>query len=459
MKLWRLITLCAVSFAIFSGCTSTTPKPKEEAVVDTTLPVVELTKNGVFVDMNAIAFEWKNITDPRVKGIYINKKDMGAKVASEDIKDDYYDTVDSRFTTHYIDDKIVPDTKYNYYFKTFSAKAESRPSRIVTVNSLPVLQSVSWIHSIEGMPRSAKIIWRPHTNQKVKSYIIERKTLQDNKWEKIATVNGRLNAEYIDPELKDNYVYKYRVRVKTYDGIVSTPSETVRVVTKALPKPIMGIIATKNLPKQISLNWDKADYKDFYRYYVYRSEDIDGTYELIAKLHNNKFIDKITEDGKSYFYRVSSVDKDALESKHEKLSVQGMTLSKPNAPAIVGAILVGNRVELSWKRVDPRTTSYTVLKKSKKGWFDTVSAEIEGVPSTKYIDSNIESDTTYFYQVCAVDKNGIRSEPSIEIKIQSKKVDSKKSTSQNLNKSEKVVSPSGTKVNTQETIIPIEDFN
>ncbi len=461
MKLWTLTTLCTVSLLILSGCTQTTPTPKKEVQIDTTLPVVELTKNGVFADMNAIAFEWKNIADPRVKGIYIYKKSEDKQKADKsDNKEKYYDTVEGRFATHYLDKKIVPNTRYSYYFKTFSDKAQSQNSKIVRVNSLPVLQSVSWIHSIEGMPRTAKIIWRPHINQKVKAYIVERKTLDDDEWQKIATVDGRLNAEYIDKDLKDNFVYKYRIRVVTFDNIVSTPSEIVKVITKALPKPITGIVATNNMAKKIQITWDKVTDKDFSRYYVYRSDELDGSYELVAKLYNNIFTDEITEDGKSYFYRVSSVDKDGLESEHEKFSIQGMTLPKPNAPAIVEAKLIGNRVEISWSKVDPRTKTYIVVKKSKKGWFDTITKEIEGISHTSYVDSEIEPNTTYLYKVYAVDENGIKSKPSMEIKIVTKEMAQLKNPS-TTQKNEEVAAPiiDDSSNNTNETIIPTQDFN
>jgi len=422
MMLWKLVTLCTVSLLIFSGCSTTEPKPAKEIVVDKTLPVVELTKNGVFADTNAIAFEWKNIVDPRVKGIYVYKRDISLK--QDDKKtDDYYVTLSNRFITHYLDKEIVPDTKYRYYFKTFSDKAESQKSKFIDVNSLPVLASVSWIHSIQGLPRSAKIIWRPHINKKVKSYIIERKTLEDEKWEELATIEGRLNAEYIDTDLKDNYVYKYRVRVLTYDGILSTPSEIVKVITKALPKSVTGISATKNLPKVIKLHWNKSPNKDFDRYFVYRSDEFDGSYELIAKLYNNHFTDKIGEDGKHFFYRISVTDKDGLESKYEQTTTQGATLSKPNAPAVVEATLINGKVELSWKKNDSRIKSYIVVRKSKQGWFDTVRDEIKGIYATKYIDTKITPNTTYFYTIYGVDKNGIKSEPSIEVKIISKKTD------------------------------------
>jgi len=416
MKLWKVITLFTVSLLIFSGCSTTTPEPAEKVVIDATLPVVALTKNGVFADINAIAFEWKSITDPRVKGIYVYKKDF--TVAKDDNKQgDYYTTLTNRFITHYLDKEITPDTKYMYYFKTFSDDAESKKSKITTVNSLPVLNSVSWIHSIAGLPRSAKIIWRPHTNQKVKSYIIERKTSKDAKWEELTTIDGRLNAEYIDTGLKDNYTYKYRIRVLTYDDIVSTPSEIVQVITKALPKPTTGIKATTKVPKVIKLTWDKAKNKDFFRYFVYRSDEPNGTYELIAKLYNNKFTDKIGEDSKEYFYRISNIDKDGLESIYEQTTIKGSTLSKPKAPTILGATIIDNKVELSWSKTDTRIRSYIIVRESKKGWFETTTKEIKDIHTTKYTDRDIKPDTSYTYVVYGVDENGIKSKPSIEVKM------------------------------------------
>jgi hypothetical protein len=280
------------------------------------------------------------------------------------------------------------------------------------VNTLPVLESVSWIDSITGLPRVAKIIWRPHSNEKVKSYVIERKTLEDEKWKQIATLRGRLNAEFVDEDLKNNSVYMYRVRVLTYDNILSTPSQIVKVVTKALPITITGIKATMTLPKEVKITWNKSKQKDFERYYLYRSATIDGGYKLIAKLYNNKFVDKIDQDGKSFFYRVSAVDKDGLESIHDKNSIQGMTLSKPNAPAIVEAKLIKNRVELHWSKTDPRSKEYIVVREHKKGWFTEDSETFPKMKSTTFIDKSIESDSTYSYTVFAVDKHGIESESS-----------------------------------------------
>jgi len=411
MKLSILTTLLAASLLLLSGCAELTPKPTEKVKVDKTLPVVTLTKNGVITDMKTVAFEWKSITDPRVSGIYVYKKSPESKEL------EYYDTINTRYSTHYVDRDVDPNKKYSYAFRVFTKDAQGVNSKVFVVSTLPVLQSVSWIHSIGGLPRIAKIIWRPHVSERVASYIIERKTFEDSEYKKLTELDGRLNAEYIDEDLKDNRVYFYRIKVKTYDDIVSTPSTVVKAVTKQLPKSIKQITASKNLPKAIKITWAASQQKDFERYYLYRSDDIDGSYELIAKLYNNHFTDKIDEDGKSYFYRVSVVDKDGLESQHDAVTAMGMTLEKPMAPAIVEAKLAGNTVELKWEKSDPRAISYIIVRKAKKGWFDEVSKEYQGIKQTHFIDKDIEPDTLYKYLVYSVDKNAIVSKPSIEVEI------------------------------------------
>lgn len=409
MKLLSLSTLLTASLLTFSACTGIQPKPDEQTAIDDTLPIITLTQSGIITDMTSIAFEWNSIQDPRVENIYVYR----TSPKSDNNKEmQYYDTINSRFKTHYVDDKVDPGTMYSYSFRVFTKDTQGRLSEVYKVNTKPVLQSIAWIHSITGLPRSAKIIWRPHSNQRVQKYIIERKTLEDTEWQELDTVNDRLSAEYLDTGLKDNYVYMYRIKVKTYDGIVSTPSETVKVVTKPLPKSVTDIRVTTDLPKAIRIDWELTTQEDFHRYYVYRSESLDGSYELIAKLHNNTFLDKIDEDGKRYFYRVSVVDKDALESEHEKHSVMGMTLPKPAAPAVFKAELTGSSIELNWSKVDPRSQSYIVVKEAKQGWFDTKRDEFRDLRVTNFTDKAVLPDTTYTYRVYSLDTNKIISESS-----------------------------------------------
>ncbi len=457
MKLLNLSTLCAVSLLILSGCQGISPLPKKKIIVDSTLPVVTLTKDGIMRDMKTVAFEWNSVKDPRVKEIYVYKRILGKKASN---KLDYYDTIDNRFKTHYLDANDEPNTKYSYAFRVVAKDTQGKLSETYDVSTLPVLQSVSWIHSIAGLPRSAKIIWRPHENQRVESYIIERKTFEDEKFEKIATLKGRLNAEYIDEGLADNAVYLYRIRVKTYDGIVSTPSQIVKSVTKALPKSVVYISATKDLPKMIKIDWTASKQKDFNQYYLYRANDIDSSFELIAKLYNNKYTDNIDEDGKVYFYRVGVVDKDGLESEHDKNTIMGMTLPKPDAPVITGIKLIDSGVELSWKKTDPRIKSFMIVRKNRTSWFKETTKEYKNIFQNSFIDKNINPGSAYTYTVFGVDENGIVSKPSTEVKI--KTADSNKIVDGEKSEPIKEVEVQSQKTDTKsskETITPAQDLD
>lgn len=453
MKLWTLVTLCTASLLILSGCTIK-PTPKKEAVIDESLPMVKLTKNGTIVDANAIALEWERIEDPRVKGIFIYKINLDDPKVRQN---EYYDTVENRFSTHYLDTNIKPSSKYGYYFKTYSETAESRKSDITTMTSLPLMESVSWIHSIESMPRSAKIIWRPHINQKVKAYVVQRKTLQEDSWRDIATVNGRLNAEFIDKDLKDNFTYKYRIRALTFDNLLSNPSQEVKVVTKELPKEITQITASMDLPRRIEIKWEKSDTPDFLVYRVYRASNINGSYSMVIDTKNNSYVDLIEEDGKEYFYRVSVFDKDKLESIHSNHSVLGKTLIKPNTPSMVEAKLIKGKVVLSWSNPDARVKSYSVQKRYKKSLVESSIEDFEKIKGLQFVDSEIEAGKTYYYRVFSVDANGIKSEPSIEIELNVEEA----ALVNSINNAEKIPQQKSESVTEpkEDVIVPLQDFN
>ena len=415
MKLWQLATFLTVSALTFSGCVGNGPKPK--SIVDNSLPIVTLTKNGVFTDMKAVALEWNSVkSDPRVEGIYVYKK----RVDSKEKSNKFYDTIKNRFVTHYLDEDVKPETEYSYVFKTFTKEAESISSREIVVKTLPALESVTWIHVIQEMPRSAKIIWRPHINEIVKHYIVERKTLADAEYKKLAVVKGRLSAEYIDEDLKDSHVYKYRVRAVTYNDIVSYPSKEVKVLTKALPVSIENIVASSDLAKKIILTWERTSIKDFLTYNVYRSRSIDGNYEVVHSTKATEYIDNIDKDGKDYFYRVSVVDLDNLESRHDVKSVHGKSLARPTTPSLVGVKLVGKNLEINWKSDDPRVKSFVVEKSIKKSWIETQSEEFVDIRGQVFVDTKVEPKKTYYYKVYSVDAFSIRSEASIEVQFTTK---------------------------------------
>ena len=411
-RLYLSIFITASLILGLSGCNNDqlSPPSLQSEKIDPNLPAIELTQKGLVSDMTEIAFEWKPLANIEVEGIKVYRSEADGK------KTYLHATINNRYATHYVDLDVKPNQKFIYSFRTFKGNSISLKAKRIEVYSKPILPSVSWIYARSGLPQMAKILWRPHPSQRVIYYIIERKTIQSNKWEEIAKIKGRLQVEYIDKNLKNRSNYWYRIKVETYDGIVSNPSKVVEVVTRPLPPIVTGIEATQNLPHQIFLKWDKSNYKDFERYYVYRATNKEGHYELVAKLYNNHFTDKIDEDGVQYFYKVAQVDKDGLESNKDGVIVMGSTLGKPLAPTFSSVHFDGSKIFIKWIKVDPRTKSYILEKITKSGLFNTTKSNIKTM-RTEYIDTAIVPKSTYTYKVYAVDQNGLISKPSIEATV------------------------------------------
>ena len=210
----------------------------------------------------------------------------------------------------------------------------------------------------------------------------------------------------------------------TYNDITSAPSKEVKVLTKALPASVENIVATTNIAKKIKLTWNKTSAEDFKVYNVYRarslSGDFSGNYDLLMQTKETQFIDDIQEDGKDYFYRVSVVDTDNLESIYDIKSIHGKTLAKPITPSLVGVKMVNNNLEINWNSVDSRVKSFVVEKTIKKSWVNSTTEEFVDIQGKRFIDTKVEPKTTYYYKVFSVDAFSIRSEASLEVKFTTK---------------------------------------
>lgn len=408
-RLMTLVFLSALALLI-SGCEKK-PQPPKKSAIDETLPKVEEIK--YLSEMASIGFEWKANRDDRVEGIYVYR----SKQDTNNAKLQRVATVEDKYGTHFVDTNLKPATTYFYRFSTFSAqKRESLPSEMVKVKTNPLLKSVSFIEAIAGLPHRVKLLWRPHSSQRVKSYLVERSDFSSDEWKQIAKVDGRLNAEYIDADLEENRMFQYRVRVQTYDGLVSSPSKVVEAGTKPLPHEIQKLRASNDLPKKIALQWEASQTPDFAYYKIYRALNPLLFYTYLAKTDKNSYEDLVNANGKSYYYHVTAVDEDGLESPRQDNAVMGSTLAAPKPVFITGSKYTDDSISLSWSTTDSRAVSFNVIKeyrlKSKKQ-----REVITGVDEAFFKDNKVLPEVEYTYSVVAVDKYGLSSEPSDEVII------------------------------------------
>jgi len=392
--------------AIVSGCTnkdSLLDRPK----IDPNLPKPANVRT--MSDRGSVGFEWDYTSNPAIEGykIYRSKPDGGSELV---------DTIKDRFVSHYADKGLKAETQYSYRFSSYTKDGvESDATPVVSAKTAPMLEPVSFIAAVNNLPNRAKIVWRPHVSPDVVEYIVQKSGSSDKNWDDVAKVSPRLMAEFIDTKVDSGRVYYYRVIAKTFDGSLSKPSETVTVNTKKLPLPVTSIYASKDLPKQIAINWESPEQKEFDGYKLYRADTPDAKYSVIYSGTEKKYLDKIDEDGAVRYYRVGVVDKDALESPFEH-SATGVTRPKPLTPTFTLATIKENRVHLAWSTTEKEPVTFKITKKWG-GFLSKQSITFTDIKGFNFEDKDVDLGQKYLYYIESVDRDGIVSKPSDEVEL------------------------------------------
>ena len=364
--------------------------------------------------MTAVGLEWKMVPSMKIEGYRLYRLDPN----SEEKKLKRVAQIEDRYSTHYVDKKLTPGTEYIYQMSTYDKEGyESKQSAPVKVKTAPMIHSVSFVRAITDLPNRIKLIWRPHQDLRVVSYIVERASVsKPNEWKEQAEIKNRLSAEYMDKRLGDGEVYMYRVRVKLCNGLVSEPSTPVKAITKPLPQMPGQLSASHDLPKTIHLEWKPSPTPDVVYYKIYRAPFEIGFYSYRAKTEETSFDDHVNEDGKVYYYKVTAVDKDGLESPMPKAPVIGSTLAKPSPPSITAAKIAFNQAIITWTPIDTRAEKYNVIRTHWEG-LSKKEKVFTNIYGTKFVDKTMSPGIKYTYRVVEIDKNGIASEPSDPVEL------------------------------------------
>lgn len=149
------------------------------------------------------------------------------------------------------------------------------------------------------------------------------------------------------------------------------------------------------------------DYNGCEFYKVYRSENENDNYKLIAKVNITGYQDKNVISGKTYYYKISSC-KGEIESPMSE-SVCITTLEKPKTklptPKLIGFIQRQyNRIDINWKKQantsDGEVYGYKIYRATSKNGKYTKINEGEFCGTTA-IDRNVLLGTTYYYKIKA----------------------------------------------------------
>jgi fibronectin type 3 domain-containing protein len=377
---------------IITGCAVNKPTPKSNP----SLPKV--TKFKAYPDRNAMALKWNVVKG--INGYYIQKFNFKTKKWDKTI------TINDPYKTIYVDTNLKPNTLYRYRIATFDKN--KIPSLAVEIDqkTLPTIAPVIPLEIKPLTKGEVKIIFRPHPNERVNSYIIQRFNDKKAKWEKIATLKPRYNVEYIDKGLIDGKIYKYRIIAVTFDDLYSKPSEPITISTYPKPPVVMNVKATVDLPKKIQISWSPVKGAAYYK--IYKKKFL--VYTPIAKTKNTFYIDKINKDGDTEYYKVTAVTIHQTESLLDNTpEVMGKTLDIPAKP-IVSTNVTNNSVEFIMSSPDNRAVKYLIVKKSSNLFNENKQKYV--VNGNRFFDNVIDKKHSITYKIYAIDKYGLISKPS-----------------------------------------------
>lgn len=407
MKKFHLNLCLGALTLLFSACSVSQLSnigSNKELLVNESLPKINNLKS--LSDISNIAFEWDPLYDDNIKGFYLYRSND----ANPEFK--LVGTIKNKFQTHYVDAKLEPNTKYYYMMRSFNDQGHiSEDGKVIEVKTMPRLEAIPFAQAITNLPSRIKLIWRPYPDPRVASYIIERAKADGQEFKKIAEVKNRLNAEFIDEDLKPEENFNYRIIAVGFDGVQSQPSSILNSTSKALPPQVEHLNASLDGANKVVLTWDAPKYKDFSYYKVYSTSSSFLPYTLLAKTEQNSYEDIVEGAAKSKYYKVTMVDIDELESPMPKDGVEGKTLGIPSSPSIILAQSTSDGIDLEWVDNDSRAVEYEVRR-----YGGDQNAIFKGVKEKRLKDIKALPGVEYSYEVIAIDSVGLRSEPSKKVK-------------------------------------------
>lgn len=222
MKRLIPILLTAISLLLLNGCNPTTLMNQQ---LDPRLPKLNNVK--AVASNTSVAFEWQPIAR---KGdgvnIYRTEQNQYTNSAQKELKK--VARVNNRFASHYVDTGLAQNSVYTYTFTITRGEFESAHGQVLTVKTLPAFEAVTFFQAYQKDPNTIKLIWRPHSDLRVKMYKIE-KSINSGEWRWIGTVQNRMMSEYIDTYVAPGNTYLYRVTAVGFDDSVSKKSDVISI--------------------------------------------------------------------------------------------------------------------------------------------------------------------------------------------------------------------------------------
>lgn len=228
-------------------------------------------------------------------------------------------------------------------------------------------------------------------------YLLYKSSDNGHSFMPIKEAKAGIALVYTDKEVALNEMYHYYVRAyENLDtGVVfGTPSETLKVYTP-LDNPMISDV--KNVSyNTLQIEW--AIVNGAVGYQVYRSEQQDGEYVLLAEITDGmtmSYVDATCECGKTYYYNIKACQQTETERIYGEASPVASGKTTPEKVSLRGTTAdEETKVTLIWKKVNG-AQGYEIYKDNN------LVAKIENADTVTWSESGLSKDVEVTYQVRA----------------------------------------------------------
>ena len=229
MKRLMQISLTAILLLLLNGCNPSTLANMNNEQLDPRLPKLDSVR--AIPSNTSVAFEWQPMDTKGVQGYNIYRTQTNQYVNSSTKELEKIATIHNRFASHYVDTGLRQNSTYTYTFTTLKNGFESPHGKVISMKTLPPFAPVTFVKGFQKSINTIKLLWRPHTDMRIKMYKIER-SINGTPWKWVGTVKHRMMSEYIDTSVAPGNSYSYRVIAVGFDNSLSKPSSNAIVVTR-----------------------------------------------------------------------------------------------------------------------------------------------------------------------------------------------------------------------------------
>ncbi|WP_236683086.1 malectin domain-containing carbohydrate-binding protein [Demequina globuliformis] len=312
------------------------------------------------------------------------------------------------------------------YFQQFYGAKLSLDYEAVSLSDTtapPIPVAVSATATGEGID----ITWDPVVADDLAGYNIYRGADAGVAPDSATKVNDAIltATSFTDPTALAGTEYFYVVTSVDHTGNESNASSAASAELDGTAPPAPASANAFAGETSIALLWGSVSADDLEGYNVYRGTAAGVSVSPGNKLNSipttsTSLIDADVVAGVTYYYVVTAVDSSGNESapSNEVSGALPNDDEPPAAPQNVTAVAADAEVVLSWDAVDAGDLAgYRVYRSLETGAY-TGAVAVTGeelLDSPTFTDTNVDNNTTYFYQVVAVDGSGNESDPSNEV--------------------------------------------